>query len=177
MRRYFLLVPVLLLAVGLCSCVTPPPRVAANPLGVRIVPTNNLLRVELNGKLFTQYFYTNVPRPFCYPLIGPGGVAMTRHFPMASPPGEEHDHPHHRSFWYGHEPVNGADFWTERAVSGKVVHRGFVDISSGVNTGLISTAEVPFGGVKQSGLGREGSHHGIDDYVEIKYLCLGDILK
>ena len=47
----------------------------------------------------------------------------------------------------------------------------------GVNTGLISTTEVPFGGVKQSGLGREGSHHGIDDYVEIKYLCLGDILK
>jgi succinate-semialdehyde dehydrogenase/glutarate-semialdehyde dehydrogenase len=47
----------------------------------------------------------------------------------------------------------------------------------GVNTGLISTAEAPFGGVKQSGLGREGSHHGIDDYVEIKYLCMGDILK
>ncbi len=47
----------------------------------------------------------------------------------------------------------------------------------GINTGLISTAEVPFGGVKQSGLGREGSHHGIDDYVEVKYLCLGDILK
>jgi succinate-semialdehyde dehydrogenase/glutarate-semialdehyde dehydrogenase len=45
----------------------------------------------------------------------------------------------------------------------------------GINTGLISTAEVPFGGVKQSGIGREGSHHGIDDYVEIKYLCLGDI--
>jgi succinate-semialdehyde dehydrogenase / glutarate-semialdehyde dehydrogenase len=47
----------------------------------------------------------------------------------------------------------------------------------GINTGLISTAEVPFGGVKQSGLGREGSHHGIDDYVEIKYLCLGDLNK
>ncbi len=47
----------------------------------------------------------------------------------------------------------------------------------GVNTGIISTAEVPFGGVKQSGLGREGSRHGIDDYVEIKYLCLGDIQK
>ncbi|MBA4343833.1 MAG: succinate-semialdehyde dehydrogenase (NADP(+)) [Methylibium sp.] len=47
----------------------------------------------------------------------------------------------------------------------------------GVNTGLISVAEVPFGGVKQSGLGREGSHHGIDDYVELKYLCLGDIQK
>ena len=47
----------------------------------------------------------------------------------------------------------------------------------GINTGLISVAEVPFGGVKQSGLGREGSHHGMDDYVEIKYLCLGDILE
>lgn len=47
----------------------------------------------------------------------------------------------------------------------------------GVNTGLISVAEVPFGGVKQSGLGREGSRHGIEDYVEMKYLCLGDILK
>jgi succinate-semialdehyde dehydrogenase/glutarate-semialdehyde dehydrogenase len=47
----------------------------------------------------------------------------------------------------------------------------------GINTGLISTAEVPFGGVKQSGLGREGSHHGIDDYVEVKYLCIGDVQK
>jgi succinate-semialdehyde dehydrogenase/glutarate-semialdehyde dehydrogenase len=47
----------------------------------------------------------------------------------------------------------------------------------GINTGLISTAEVPFGGVKQSGLGREGAHQGMDDYVEVKYLCLGDILK
>ncbi|GAA0762639.1 NAD-dependent succinate-semialdehyde dehydrogenase [Ideonella azotifigens] len=47
----------------------------------------------------------------------------------------------------------------------------------GINTGLISTAEVPFGGVKQSGLGREGGRQGIEDYVETKYLCLGDILK
>jgi succinate-semialdehyde dehydrogenase/glutarate-semialdehyde dehydrogenase len=47
----------------------------------------------------------------------------------------------------------------------------------GVNTGLISTAEVPFGGVKQSGLGREGGRQGMDDYVETKYLCLGDIQR
>ncbi|ADX47437.1 succinic semialdehyde dehydrogenase [Paracidovorax avenae ATCC 19860] len=43
----------------------------------------------------------------------------------------------------------------------------------GINTGLISNEVGPFGGVKQSGLGREGSHYGIDDYVVIKYLCLG----
>ncbi|MFQ8432455.1 NAD-dependent succinate-semialdehyde dehydrogenase [Amaricoccus sp. W119] len=43
----------------------------------------------------------------------------------------------------------------------------------GINTGLISTEVAPFGGVKQSGLGREGSRHGIEDYMEIKYLCMG----
>ncbi|WP_439655662.1 NAD-dependent succinate-semialdehyde dehydrogenase [Sulfitobacter marinivivus] len=42
----------------------------------------------------------------------------------------------------------------------------------GVNTGLISTEVAPFGGVKQSGLGREGSHHGIEDYLEMKYVCM-----
>jgi succinate-semialdehyde dehydrogenase/glutarate-semialdehyde dehydrogenase len=42
----------------------------------------------------------------------------------------------------------------------------------GVNTGLISTEVAPFGGVKQSGLGREGSHHGIEEYMEMKYVCL-----
>ncbi len=46
----------------------------------------------------------------------------------------------------------------------------------GVNVGVLATEHVPFGGVKQSGLGREGSRHGMDDYVEIKYLCVGDIL-
>ncbi|MBY3181996.1 NADP-dependent succinate-semialdehyde dehydrogenase [Rhizobium sp. 25PS6] len=45
----------------------------------------------------------------------------------------------------------------------------------GVNTGLISTAEAPFGGVKLSGLGREGSKYGIEDFIEIKYVCLGGI--
>jgi succinate-semialdehyde dehydrogenase/glutarate-semialdehyde dehydrogenase len=45
----------------------------------------------------------------------------------------------------------------------------------GVNTGLISTAEAPFGGVKMSGLGREGSRHGMEDYLELKYICLGGV--
>jgi succinate-semialdehyde dehydrogenase/glutarate-semialdehyde dehydrogenase len=45
----------------------------------------------------------------------------------------------------------------------------------GINTGLISTTVAPFGGVKESGLGREGSKYGIEDYLEIKYLCMGGI--
>ena len=47
----------------------------------------------------------------------------------------------------------------------------------GINTGIISVEQAPFGGVKQSGLGREGSRHGIDEYLEMKYLCLGDVQR
>src|SRR5690606_7266370 len=43
----------------------------------------------------------------------------------------------------------------------------------GINTGLLSNAVAPFGGIKQSGIGREGSKHGLDEYTELKYLCFG----
>lgn len=45
----------------------------------------------------------------------------------------------------------------------------------GVNEGMISNELAPFGGVKESGIGREGSKHGIDDYMELKYICMGGI--
>ena len=45
----------------------------------------------------------------------------------------------------------------------------------GINEGIISNAAAPFGGVKESGLGREGSRHGMDEYLEIKYLCFGGV--
>jgi succinate-semialdehyde dehydrogenase/glutarate-semialdehyde dehydrogenase len=45
----------------------------------------------------------------------------------------------------------------------------------GINTGLISSEAAPFGGIKQSGYGREGSHYGMDDYLDVKYFCLGDL--
>ncbi len=45
----------------------------------------------------------------------------------------------------------------------------------GINTGILSTAVAPFGGIKQSGIGREGSKYGMDEYIEIKYLCMGGL--
>ena len=45
----------------------------------------------------------------------------------------------------------------------------------GINTGIISNEVAPFGGIKQSGIGREGSTHGIEEYLEMKYLCIGGI--
>ncbi|MBL4941436.1 MAG: aldehyde dehydrogenase family protein, partial [Colwellia sp.] len=47
----------------------------------------------------------------------------------------------------------------------------------GINEGIISNAAAPFGGMKQSGNGREGSKYGLDDYLEIKYLCMGGLDK
>jgi len=128
-----------LLMFGLVSCVHLPPEVHANPMGVRILQTNDVLQVELNGRLFTRYHYANVPRPFCYPLLGPDSTPMTRRFPMEKVAGETTDHPHHRSLWFAHAPVNGVDVWTERKDSGRIVHRGFADIASGVNAGQIKS--------------------------------------
>jgi succinate-semialdehyde dehydrogenase/glutarate-semialdehyde dehydrogenase len=51
------------------------------------------------------------------------------------------------------------------------LHYGLV----GVNEGLITTEVAPFGGVKESGLGREGSRYGIEDYLDIKYVCIGGL--
>ena len=45
----------------------------------------------------------------------------------------------------------------------------------GINEGIISNEVAPFGGIKQSGLGREGSRYGIEDYLEVKYLCFGGL--
>jgi succinate-semialdehyde dehydrogenase / glutarate-semialdehyde dehydrogenase len=45
----------------------------------------------------------------------------------------------------------------------------------GLNTGAISTETAPFAGIKQSGIGREGSNYGIHDYTEMKYVCVGDV--
>src|SRR5690606_2358500 len=50
---------------------------------------------------------------------------------------------------------------------GRALESGIV----GINTGLVSTPYAPFGGVKMSGIGREGSHHGIEEYLSVKYLC------
>lgn len=110
----------------------------ARDSGVHITELTNRLRVEINGKLFTEYYFKDVPRPFCYPLIGPGDAPLTRNFPMRDVPGEDKDHPHHRSLWYAHGSVNGIDFWSEFPNAGKTVHEKFLQIKSG-KTGVIQS--------------------------------------
>jgi hypothetical protein len=107
--------------------------------GVQISQLSDRLRIEIDGRLFTEYFFKDVPRPYCYPIIGPGEVAMTRDWPMKNTPNEEHDHPHHRSFWFAHGSVNGQDFWSEEKNFGKTVQERFTEIKSGKKFGEIKS--------------------------------------
>lgn len=111
----------------------------ASQQGVRLTELTNRVRVEINGQLFTEYYFKDVPRPYCYPLIGPGGAAMTRNWPMKNTPDEQHDHPHHRSLWFAHGSVNGQDFWSEEKGHGRTVHDGFIELTSGAKVGVIKS--------------------------------------
>ncbi len=127
-----------LLLVGLFPAVaaekTP---AAAASAGVQIVQLTNRLRVEINGQLFTEYCFQDVPRPFCYPLLGPDNLPLMRNWPMKDVPGEDKDHKHHRSMWFTHGSVNGLDFWSEDKDFGKIVHDDFVQVTSGADAGVI----------------------------------------
>lgn len=92
--------------------------IALSPLARAAVDVKELpdrVRIEIGGKLFTELRHGDAPHVYYWPLIGPDGVKMTRSWPMEDVPGEEHDHPHHRSMWFSHGLVNGVDFWGEDA--------------------------------------------------------------
>ena len=79
---------------------------------VTIAELPDRLRVTIDGALFTEWRHQEWAGPFLYPVIGPNGENVTRHFPMKpGVPGEEQDHPHHRSIRFSHSDVNGFNFW------------------------------------------------------------------
>jgi hypothetical protein len=97
------------------------------------------MRIEVGGEFFSEYFYGGGSRPYLYPILLPGNVAMTRNWPMKESPGEERDHPHHRSWWWAHGEVNGVDFWSESVKAGRTVHDKIVEVKSGPDAGVIRT--------------------------------------
>ncbi len=96
------------------------------------------LHIEVNGHPFSDYIFEGYSRPILFPIYGPGQAKMTRNYPLAEGENEEHDHPHHKSFWWGHGDMNGVDFWAEGKDSGKVVQQEFTKVASGV-IGMIGT--------------------------------------
>ncbi len=108
--------------------------------GVNITEGEDKIRVEINGKLFTEYIFKgNYKRPYFYPVIGPTGAAVIRHWPMKNVKNEKKDHPWHRSLWYTHGAINGIDFWTGGDSDGNIVHDKFLKIESGKDMGIIQS--------------------------------------
>jgi hypothetical protein len=131
-RKHALWVTVISLAAALAT--------RAGESAVSVTPLADRVVVRLDGQLFTEYVFAGTPRPYCYPLLGPGGVPLTRSYPMVDVPGEEHDHPHHRSLWFTHGQVNGTDFWSEAPGHGRIVHDRFLELASGAAGGVIRSA-------------------------------------
>jgi len=87
-----------------------PAQAPSNP-AVALARSQSGVRVTVDGKLFTEY-RSALPRPCLWPVMGPGGVPMTRSWPLGTVrEGEKKDHPHHTGVWFGHGNVNGTDFW------------------------------------------------------------------
>lgn len=79
---------------------------------VSITELADRIQVQIDGQVFTEWRHKEWVAPFLYPVIGPNGENVTRHYPMqAGVPGEEPDHPHHRSIRFSHSDVNGFNFW------------------------------------------------------------------
>ena len=104
--------------------------------------------VTVEGEEFTTYRFTGHDKPILYPLCAPGGVPLTRSWPIEKGvAGEPEDHPHHESLWFTHGSVNGHDFWAPRAhgagPDGPVPHVEHVSIDrceSGETAILVTTS-------------------------------------
>lgn len=110
--------------------------------GVELKQESDKVTVNIDGKLFTEYHFTGARRPYLYPIIGPTGGAMTRHWPLQDDLAtEDHDHPHHKGLWWGHRMVNGAGFWEDSAKPdakiGQMIHDGFAEVKSGEDQGSL----------------------------------------
>jgi hypothetical protein len=116
--------------------------------GVDVTEKPDRVRVEIGGKLFTEFVFKGAPHVYYWPVLGPHGLLVTRAWPMEEPPGEEHDHPHHRSMWFSHGAVNGIDFWGEAASYkstpkfpvGKIEHDKILETKSG-SVGIVKSSQ------------------------------------
>jgi sugar phosphate isomerase/epimerase len=107
--------------------------------GVKITKLKDRARIEINGRLFTEYRFKDATFPYFYPVIGPTGKCIIRHWPMKEAKNEAKDHKHHRSLWYTHGAVNGHDFW--HGGEEKIVHDGFASVQSGSKVGIMQTTD------------------------------------
>lgn len=101
------------------------------------------VRIEIGGQVYSDFFLgSDAGKPYLYPLRAPSGTAITRHFPMEIVPGESNDHPHQRGLFFGHENVNGIDFWNNELTyktpnRGRIVLDKILSIRNGKTSGSL----------------------------------------
>lgn len=96
--------------------------------------SDDRVRVEIDGELFTEYLMHGYSNPILYPIINASGQGMTRDWPIRKDgrAGEARDHPHHKSLFVGHQGINGTDFWHEgREGCGTIEHAEVLEHSDG----------------------------------------------
>ena len=107
---------------------------------LKVLEEEHRVEVYMGGELFTAYrFDSDLEKPVLYPVLAPGGIVVTRGFPLEPRGKERADHPHHVGLWFNYGDVNGKDFWNNsRAVPderkeqyGRIIHGSIEEASSG----------------------------------------------
>jgi hypothetical protein len=157
--------------------------------GVKVTPDEGRKRVDvtIDGAPFTSYLWgTAQKNPVLYPLIAPGGVEVSRGYPLAPREGERTDHPHHAGMWFSYGNVNNFDFWNnsdaikleDRGKMGTIHHQRIVSSKSGKQEGELVVEAVWTNGAGEDVLEqttryvfRSGDRQrGIDEVVTLKAL-------
>ena len=86
------------------------------------------VRIDIDGKLFTEYMTKGTQRPCFYPVMGMDGAEITRPYPLKE--GSKEDHPHHSSIWFAHGGINGTDFWSNGSDKGSIENTGLSDLKA-----------------------------------------------
>jgi hypothetical protein len=157
--------------------------------GVEVIPGLDKQRVDItiDGEPFTSYLWqTAQKKPVLYPLIAPGGIEVSRGYPMAPREGERTDHPHHAGMWFNYGNVDNFDFWNnsdaikpeDRGKMGSIHQEKIVSAKSGDDRGELVTQSVWTAGDNQNVIeqttryvfSRSKNKRSIDEIVTLRAL-------
>jgi hypothetical protein len=139
MKNYLLLMCLILL--GSCSLAQNQEQVLLN-----VMEEEHRVEVYIGGELFTAYRYeATLEKPVLYPVNAPGGITVSRGFPLEPRGKERIDHPHQVGLWFNFGDVNGMDFWNNsmavpderKGHYGRIIHQGIEEANSGNKIGVL----------------------------------------
>lgn len=151
------------------------------PDGITFEKLADRVRVSIDEEPFTELRHEGLPLPVLHPVYGPGGVPLTRGYPLDPRPGESHDHPHHRGVWFAHGSINGIDFWHDQAERAGRVDVGLVETDA--ESGTIRCTQLWLGPEGETVLserrtlrfGRVGAHRAIDFEIRLRAPADSDV--